>query len=236
MNILDFAVIAVFILFILAGLYRGFLYSAFCVGAYVIAWILGMLLMPVTADYIKNDNELMNMALYYTEGSEAISDVEVSRMNISEVSSDQLNGIIDSAQPGIPFPMGERIKENIAKEAFSDKGIVTLGDYFNETIVYVAINILSFLAVFIAVRLILGFILNGVDYSFSLPSLRHSDALIAANCGLIRGVLALFLTFMVVPLVLTVLPFEFIRKLVDESLFGPFFYNSNFLLSLIPGV
>lgn len=236
MNILDLVVIAVFVLFVLAGLYRGFLYSAFCIGAYIISWILGMLLMPAAANYVKNNDELMNMMLYYTEGSEAISDVEISRMNISAVSSEQLNEIIGSAKPGIPFPMAERIRQNIAKEAFSGEGVATLGDYFNQTIVLVSVNILAFLVIFIAVRLLLAFILNGVDYAFSFPALRHSDALIAANCGLIRSVLGLFLAFMVVPLILTVLPFEFIHNIIEESLFGPFFYSSNFLLSLIPGV
>ncbi|OQB25437.1 MAG: Colicin V production protein [Firmicutes bacterium ADurb.Bin182] len=236
MNLLDLAILAVFLLFVLAGLYRGFLYNAFCIGAYIISWILGMLLMPVAADYVKNDHDLMNMMLYYTEGSEAINDVELSRMNISLVSSDQLNEILGAAQPKVPFPMGERIRENIAKEAFSGEGITTLGEYFNQTIVLVAINIIVFIAIFMAVRLLLAFILNGVDYVFSLPVLRHSDALIAVNCGLIRGVLSLFLAFMTVPLILTVLPFEFIHTLIEDSLFGPFFYHSNFLLSLIPGV
>ena len=236
LNILDIAVIGVFVLFLLTGLYKGFLYNAFSIGAYIISWVFGLLLMPVAANYVKADQSLMNMMLYYTEGAEAIKDVELSRMNIASISSEKLNEIILSSDPKVPYPMGERIKENIAKEIFAKDGITTLGDYFNQTIVCVAINILSFLVIFIVLRLLLAFIINGVDYAVTFPVLRHSDALIAVNCGLIRGVLALFLVFMLVPLILTVLPFDFIRDLIGDSLFGPFFYNSNFLLSLIPGV
>lgn len=45
----------------------------------------------------------------------------------------------------LPYPVAKNIADNIAKEQFADSGIVTLGDYFNQTIVSLFINILVFL-------------------------------------------------------------------------------------------
>lgn len=233
MNLLDIVFIAVILAFILAGWYRGFLFTAISIGAYVVSGGLALLFMPLLAAAVRNTDSLYNMMLYYTEGAEKIADVELSRMQISSISSGELNRIITESD--LAFPLDKLIKSNIATESFSDMGISTLGDYFNQTIVCVIINILCFLLLFIVIRVVLAFILNGIDYAAVLPQLRHSDGLIGAGFGVVRGMLALFLIMLVVPLILTVLPFDFIRDMVEGSFFGPFFYHLNFLLHLMPG-
>lgn len=234
MNLLDIVFFAALAAFILAGWYRGFLFTVISIGAYVVSGGLALLFMPLLAAAVRNTDSLYNMMLYYTEGAEKIANVELSRMQIASLSSEELNSII--AKSELPFPLDNLIKSNIATEAFSDMGISTLGDYFNQTIVCAIINILCFLVLFIGIRIILSFILNGIDYAAVLPQLRHSDGLIGAGFGLVRGMLALFLLMMAVPLVLTVLPFDFIRDTVESSFFGPFFYHLNFLLHLMPGM
>jgi hypothetical protein len=64
------------------------------------------------------------------------------------------------------------------------------------------------------------------------PVLSRGDGIIGAGVGLIHGVLMLFVIFLAVPVMLTVLPklYEFL----SESFFGEFFYKANFLLSIIP--
>ena len=66
--------------------------------------------------------------------------------------------------------------------------------------------------------------------------LRVGDAALAMVAGVIRGMLALFLIFMLLPIMLTVLgKFDYVTELLKDSFFTSFFYRSNFLLSLIPG-
>ena len=233
MNLLDIVFLAVLIAFLLAGWYRGFLFTVISIGAYALSGGLALLFMPLLARAVHNTDSLYNMMLYYTEGAEKISNVELSHTQISAISSEELNRII--AESDLPFPLDKLIKSNIATEAFADMGISTLGDYFNQTIVCAIINILCLLVLFIAIRILLALILNGIDYAAVLPQLRHSDGLIGAGFGLVRGMLALFLVMTVVPIILTILPFDFIRDLVSESFFGPFFYRLNFLLHLVPG-
>ena len=234
MNALDIAVLIIFALFILQGVYKGFLSTALSIGAFLVSWGLGMLFMPLAANNVKANESLYNMMLYYTEGSEYIGDTELAHTGISAIGSEQLNSIIANAE--MPYPMGKEISENIAKEAFAQQNITTLGEYFNQTIVCVFINIIVFLFIFLIVRAVLSFVINGVDYAWHLPQLRSFDPLIAAGAGVIRGMLALFLIFMLLPILLTVLgQFELVTDLVNESVFASFFYRSNFLLGLMPG-
>ena len=235
MNLIDIAVIGVLALFILHGIYKGFLPTLLSIGAYILAWLAAIVLLPVGSNSIRGREKLFNTMLYYTEGSEYVNDVELARKSIDEISTDTLNAVF--AKADLPYPMAKNIADNIARESFAENGITTLGDYFNQTIVIVFINILVFIAMFAIIRIILAFIINGVDYAWTLPKLRVADRAIAGGIGLIRGILAVFLLFMLLPIVLIVLQgkFAFLTDMVNDSMMAKFFYRTNFLLSMMPG-
>ena len=235
MNLIDIAVIGVLALFILHGIYKGFLPTLLSIGAYILAWLAAIVLLPVGSNSIRGSEKLFNTMLYYTEGSEYVNDVELARKSIDEISTDTLNAVF--AKADLPYPMAKNIADNIARESFAENGITTLGDYFNQTIVIVFINILVFIAMFAIIRIILAFIINVVDYAWTLPKLRVADRAIAGGIGLIRGILAVFLLFMLLPIVLIVLQgkFAFLTDMVNDSMMAKFFYRTNFLLSMMPG-
>lgn len=235
MNLLDLAILAVFAFFVLSGVYKGFLPTLLAVGAYILSWLLALIFLPVGANAIKSNEGLYNQMLYYTEGSEAVGDVELSRTDIEKISAAELAAVLDEAD--LPYPMAKQISRNMAEEAFAKDGVRTLGDYFNQTIVAVFINILSFHAFFALWRALLALLIGGVDYAWAFPRLRAYDGLLAGGLGLVRGILAVFLLFMLLPPVLIILAgkLSFVTELVDGSLFSAFFYRSNFLLSMMPG-
>ena len=235
MNLIDIAVIGVLALLILHGIYKGVLPTLLSIGAYILAWLAAIVLLPVGSNSIRGSEKLFNTMLYYTEGSEYVNDVELARKSIDEISTDTLNAVF--AKADLPYPMAKNIADNIARESFAEHGITTLGDYFNQTIVIVFINILVFIAMFAIIRIILAFIINGVDYAWTLPKLRVADRAIAGGIGLIRGILAVFLLFMLLPIVLIVLQgkFAFLTDMVNDSMMAKFFYRTNFLLSMMPG-
>lgn len=234
MNILDYAIVALLLLFTLYGVYKGFLPTLLSIGAYIVTWLLALVLMSIGTNAVKGNESLYNMMLYYTEGSEFVPDIELARTDIMQISSSELNQIIIESE--LPYPMGKEIIENVSTEAFASQNITTLGDYYNQTIVCVFINILSFLLIYLIVRIIIAFALGGIDYAWTLPKLRSGDALLGGGLGLIHGILAVFLLFMLLPLVLTAFgQFDLITNIVENSFFSPFFYRSNFLLSMIPG-
>lgn len=235
MNLLDYAILAVFAVFLLSGVYKGFLATLLSIGSYIVSWLVGIICIPFAASAVKNSETLFNMMLYYTEGSEYIRDAELARTPIASLSTADINAIVSGAD--VPYPMGKRILENVAKEAFASEGVTTLGDYFNQTIVCVFINILVFLLVFCLVRIALAFIVGGIDYAWKLPQLRAGDGLLGGGLGLVRGILALFLLFMLLPIGLVFLAgkLDFVTDLINGSFFAHFFYRSNFLLSMMPG-
>jgi hypothetical protein len=190
-----------------------------------------LLARPLLENVVKQSADIYSSVLYYAEGAELVGDVELSRTAISSLSSEQISGVMEKAQ--LPLPMGARITENIARETFAKNGLTTLDDYFNQTIVCVVINILALLILFTVLRLLFGFVIRGMEYGRGgFPVLSRGDGVIGAGVGLIHGVLILFVIFLIVPVMLTVLPK--IYEFLSESFFGEFFYKANFLLSIIP--
>lgn len=231
-NLLDIAVLAVFAFFLLAGWYRGFVNTLLSLGAYTLSCAGALLLRPLLTNWVEGNAELYSMALYYAEGAELVNNVELSRTAVSTLSAEQLSGVMEKA--ALPVPMGARITENIAREAFAKDGITTLGEYFNQTIVNVFINIACVLLLFVVIRLLFAFAIHLVDYARNgYPVLHSADGLMGACFGLIRGFLAMYIVFMLAPVALIILPK--VGEFIDASYFGSFFCNSNFLLRLIPG-
>lgn len=222
-----------FAFFLLAGWYSGFMNTLLSLGAYTLSCGLAFLFRPLLANWVRGNASLYSMALYYAEGGELVRDTALAHTNISNLSSEQLSGVLENAQ--LPIPMATRISQNIAKEAFAKDGILTLGDYFNQTIVNVFINILCILLFFIVIRLLFAFVIHLIDYARKgYPVLHTADGLFGATFGLIRGFLAMYLVFLITPVILIVLPK--LSGYLTSSFFGNFFYHSNFLLRLVPGL
>ncbi|MCR5808259.1 MAG: hypothetical protein K6G56_01715 [Clostridiales bacterium] len=234
MNILDFAIIAILGLFVLAGVYKGFLHTALDILCFMLCVLFAFLMTPLLSFKVEQNESLFNTMLYYTEGSEKITDVEYRKQNISEISNAELEDIYSRSE--VAFPMDKRIRANVADAAFASANIYTLGEYYNQTMVLVTLNILVFLVLFAALRIALAFLIGWINYAHPLPVLRKVELPAAIGTGLIHGVLAVFLFFMVCPIILTVLPFDVVSDLVEGSRLARFFYYSNFLLGLIPGV
>ncbi len=234
MNLLDVAIIGVFLLFAFLGLYNGFMVSLLGTASFFVSWLCGVLFSPLVANSILSHEGLTSAMLYYTEGAELVTDVALRQMPVNQLSAGQLDAILKSAN--LPAPIDTLVASNMAGEVFSGQGITTVGDYFNQTIVNFAVNVVSFLIVFLLVRLILCFFIHGTDYVVRLPMLKHFDGALGMGFGLVRGFFAVFVIFMLAPLALVVLQFESVRELIDNSFFGPFFYYSNFLLAFIKGV
>lgn len=233
MNLLDFGIMGLLALFMLSGLHKGFMWTAVSVLGSLLAILLAFMITPFISAKVVSDEKVFNQMLYYTEGSEYIYDVEYGKAPISTLSNSTLEDIYNRSD--VAYPMDKRIRENIENDAFSKDGINTLGDYFNYTMVHVTINILVFLLVYAVIRLLVMFGLGWWNYAHELPTLKRVDVPASIGAGLIRGIMALFILFMLCPIVLTVLPFEFVENTIENSVFASFFYYSNVLLSLISG-
>ena len=161
-------------------------------------------------------------------------DVELVKSDIKSLSNSEIDEVM--SRSNLAYPLKERVYENIMTEAFKAEGITTLGDYFNESIVRVIINIVAFIVVYLAVRVLFTFVICWLDYAFIFPQLRKVDFIIGGAVGLARSIIGICVIFMLMPIILTVLPFDAIEQLISSSAIASFFYQSNILLKLIPGV
>lgn len=53
MNLLDLAALLIFAMYIFAGLYRGFLYNALSIGAFMGSWLVGLAFMGLGSAAVK---------------------------------------------------------------------------------------------------------------------------------------------------------------------------------------
>lgn len=229
----DLAILVILGVAVLAGYYRGVVYSLISLGLTVLSFLLALVCIPALSGSFKANEEIYDMMLYYFEGYEYINDtsVELVHEGIDTVDDATLSEVITNAN--MPYPMDSAVQKNVRRAVYKAEGIETLGDYFNQTIVDLVINILSLLLLFIIFRLAFGFVLHLVDYGKNgLPVLARYDAPVSLGIGFLHGILLVFILFMLVPIVLTVVPK--LESFLEGSVFGEFFYRGNLLLRLVP--
>ncbi len=235
MNLVTVVLILLILITALEGIHRGFLRSAFNLGAFFLSVITSYLFYPVVSSAVKANESLFGYLTYYAEGAEKIASFENSQLLVSQLSPAQLNDIISTSDLSEPF--SSLIRQNVEAKAFASSGLTTtIGDYYNMTIVSAVVNILAFLAVFLIARLIFAFVLGAIDYTVEFPELRQYDRTTGALFGVLRGVMFCFLIMTVVPVVFLIMPVEKITDYYNASALARFFSDNNFFLHFIRGV
>ena len=234
MNWIDVIFIALIIVMLFEGIYRGFLYSAINLGGFFLSAIFSYLIYPVVSASVKASDSVFNFLLYYTEGAEKIKYFEDASLLVNNISAEKLDSIVTTSSATEPF--STLIRHNLETKAFAADGLTMVGEYFNMTIVCAVLNILSFLAIFILARIICTFVLGAVDYTVRLPELKQYDRTFGALFGGLRGVIVCFLIVTIVPVIFLVIPVDKITEYFQSSSVGMFFYQNNFFIHFINGI
>lgn len=235
MNILDYIILGIIALYVLNGVYRGFSTSVLNMGGTFLAWIISVVAYPLLSKLLVT-SELFSSMRFYIEGAERVGDAfELTKLNVANISDAQLSHIMEEYAK-LPAPFDTAVVSNVTNQSFAEKGLVTLGEYFDETIYCVMINIVSIIIIFLAVRIILTLLTNAYSFSFSLPQLRRFDRVIGGGIGLIRGFFEMYMLFALVPIALIFMPIPQMSNLVNNSLACEVFYSSGILLPFVGGV
>jgi len=231
----DLVILLILAIALLAGYYRGVIYSAINVGVSILSFAMALLLCTTLSGVVQKRQNLYEMMLYYFEGYEYINEtsVELVHVSVSQIGDRELSVVVKNAD--MPSPFDSAVTNNVKKQVYESRSIYSLGDYFNQTIVDTVLNILSLLLLFLIFRLLFGFILRLIDFGAAgLPRLKRFDVPIACGIGLLHGVFLVSVLFMLVPLMLVVVPR--LSKFIDDSLLGGFFYRGNLLLRMVPTI
>lgn len=233
MNIVDYVVIGVMALSVLFGFYRGFVSSVLNMGGCLISFGLSFLVYPKVADVIRGDTELVRTLLHYTDASSRIGDLETAITNVATLTREGIAELVSSLT--LPAPFDQLLQLNMETQAFASSGVTTVSDYVSQTILNASINILCFLMCFVVLFIVISLVQGAIKAIFRFPVLKQLDWLAGGVFGFLRGVLICYAAFTVVPLVLTVVPVDFVSDLLNASTLAPIFNNGNLILAIMNG-
>lgn len=233
-NLIDIAIVGVIALSVLYGLYSGLIGSLVNLGGLVVSTVAAYLYYGDLSKWLVDNTQLVSRLVHYTEGSSVIGSLEIARTAVSTVGAELASGIVGKAS--FPWPFSTMVYDNILSRAFAAQGLTTVADYFDYTLAYATLNIISFLLILALVYVLFCIVGGIVRYVMQFPVLRQCDALLGGGFGLVRGVLMVFFIFMLLPIVLAVVPMDMVTEMVDASKLAGFFYDGNFILAAIKSV
>lgn len=226
MNIIDIIILAVLAISVLNGLHRGFISGVLSVAALIGSAALAFMVSGDLAAWLQGNSTLVDTLAYYTDAGSRISDLNLSLLQVSQVTESSLAQILQDAN--LPAAFESAFLTGIG----SASGTQTIAQLMSQTIVSVAISILSYLICFLLSFIVLTFVIHLLIYVFELPVLRHLDAFVGGVFGLLRGVMLVFIFFMLVPIVLAVVPLDMLSELIEQSQLAPMF-DSQLILSIL---
>jgi len=231
LNIVDYVILGIIGLSVLWGFYRGFIQSVLNMGGCLAALVGSFYVYPHLAGMIQSNEGLVRSLIHYTDASSRLGDLELALTNVSNLGQNTLNTILTNVN--LPEPLSSLLSYNLENQVFASQNITTVSDYVNQTIVAVSINIICFLLCFLAIYLVISMVCNLLRAVFRFPLLKQLDWLVGGIFGALRGVIFCYAIFVLIPLVQTVLPFEELTLLMNESTLAPIFNNGNLILSIM---
>lgn len=233
MNAIDIVIIAVIGLSTLFGLYRGFIQSVLNLGGGLVSVLGSFWLFPKLSDILSSNTAFTRFISTYTDSGSLLGNLDLSSQSVAALSQQSIQHIVETAD--LPHPLGTLLSHNLAQQVFAPLGdlAVTVGDYVNQTVLSVSINVLCFLLCFLICFVVFTVVINMLRAVFHFPVLKHLDCLLGGGFGLLLGVVLCFVVFTLLPLVESVIPLEEFRLLVDESQLAQFFKNGNLIISIM---
>ncbi len=222
-NIVDYVVLAVIGVSFLIGIYKGFISSLLMIIAFLGSLLAAYIFAPQISAAIQDNKSIRDVLFYYTDAASRMG-AGLSSTSIFNVTADTITNIVKDINLFAPFDA--ILKSNVANQVFDHFGLTTVGEYVNQTIVTITVNILCYIAVFGISYFIMVMIINMLNAIFQFPILKQLNGLLGGLFGIARGYLLMMLLFALVPLVLTALPIKELNDMINASVFGQHFLNS----------
>ncbi|MDY3242569.1 MAG: CvpA family protein [Candidatus Limiplasma sp.] len=230
---MDFAALAIILICVLFGLYRGFIQSVLSLGGSLLSIVGSFLLYPHLADIVASNTDITRMISTYTDSQSLLGDLDLSSQAVSGLAGDAITQVVQKAN--LPTPIDTLLQHNLSAQVFRPLGSLAtnVGDYVNQTILSVSINVLCFLLCFVACFIVVHILINLVRAVFRFPVLKHLDWLAGGAFGFLVGVLLCYVCFTVLPLLESVIPIEDFRTLADQSVLAKSFSESGLIVSIM---
>ena len=225
--------IGLIVVCVLFGLYRGFIQSVLGLGGGLLSVVGSFLIYPRLADMVSANTDITRLIASYTDSGSLLGNLDLSSQAVSTLAADGIAQVV--AKANLPEPIGTLLTHNLSQQVFSPLGSLAtnVGDYVNQTILSVSINVLCFLVSFALCFLVFQILINLLRAVFRFPVLKHLDWLAGGAFGLLTGVLVCYVAFAALPLLESVIPLPEFRALAEESSLAKMFANSNLIISIM---
>ncbi len=230
-NTLDYIIMVILLLASAHGWYLGFIVSFFNAVAYVVAGIATKVYYEALAVYVTE-----NTTLYESIKSVLLEKLEVNPM--TEKIGDLNHGIESvSSEMFENLNLPGNIKNVLNTDVLSMDGIKNVE--FNpqvmiaETITEFVVNALCMIAIFLMVLFAVKLLAKILNLVAKLPVLNEINRFGGFVCGLLKGVILIFVGFLMITPIITLDTFEWLKVLVDESILGLWIYNHNIFMWII---
>ena len=232
-NIIDIAIIVILGASVIFGIYRGFVQTILSVACCLISVALAFTFGPKLAAVVSGSEGISSTLATYTDAVARVGDYNLASLSVDQLPVDRIDQILSSVS--LPEPIANILSSNLKNKVFASAGLTTVNDYVSNTVVGVAVNILCFIAVYAVSYLVLSVIAGLINAVFKLPLLKHLDWLAGGIFGLIRGGLILYVIFLIIPILSTVIPLDAFNELMTQSTLAPIFQSDGFFARVISG-
>jgi len=232
-NVIDYGIIGVIALCVLFGFYRGFIQSLLNLGGCLLSFAGSFWLFPKLSDALSANTGIVRMISSYTDSGSILGDLDLSSQAVTTLSASNINAIV--AKANLPEPIGKLLQANLTEKVFSPLGnlATSVGDYVNQTILSVSINVLCFILCFLACFIIITVLINLVKSVFRFPVLKQLDWLAGGAFGFLVGCVLCFIVFTAMPLLQSVIPISQFQDLINQSTLAKVFENGNLIVSIM---
>jgi uncharacterized membrane protein required for colicin V production len=233
LNVIDFGIIGVIGVCALFGVFRGFVQSLLNLGGCLLSFLGAFWLFPTLADMVSANTGIVRLISSYTDSANLLGDLDLSSRAVDTLSQSNIQAIVQRAN--LPDPLGRLLTANISEKVFSPLGdlATSVGDYINQTILSVSINVLSFIVCFVGIFIVLSIVINLLNAVFRFPVLKQLDGLLGGLFGFAIGCVLCFIIFTAMPLLESVVPLEPFKQLVAGSSLANIFQNGSLIVSIM---
>ena len=229
MNPFDLVITAVLVLSVAYAIYRGAVQTVLNTAALILAVLLAYPLSAPLSDAVAGNTAITSQLLTYTDALARVGDVELANTPVTGIAPETVDKVLDSV--GLPPALTEILRRNLSSGAKIESGM-TVNDYVKSAVLASAIRILSYFLCVFALYIALALLISLLNYVFHFPLVRGVDWAIATVFGLARGAMLLALLFLLVPLMLTAIPLDFFRDLLNESSLAAHFMNTSYFTGI----
>lgn len=233
MNAVDYALLGIVGVSLLYGLYRGFVSSLMGLISLFVAMFIAYSMGPVVAAAILKNQTIVETLVHYTDAASRLGDLDMSALAVAGLDPATIASIVQRVD--LPVPFDALLSGNMAQQVFSTLGSVNVAEYINQTIVTSIVSILSYVMTFIAGYVALTLLTGLFGYMFKFPALRQLDAVLGGVLGAARGIFLVYVLFALVPILMTIVPFEQFNEYIEGSKIGIALYQSNIVTTILQG-